>query len=66
MAAWAENTPLSTRSRLRMMLAACLFKDPEDRSTRVLAEDGNGGKLRQELMRKQLIHADEKSHREPG
>ena len=43
-AAWhakVDGTSLSMRSPLRMMLTACLFKELGDRSTRVMAPDGN-------------------------
>ena len=57
-AAWharTEGTSQATRSPLRMILAACLFKELEDRSSKVVSHNFTGHKLRQELIKKQII-----------
>ena len=65
-AAWhakTEGTRQASRSPLRMILATCLFKELEDRfSNKVIAKDQAGTRtllrLRQELIKKQLISED--------
>ena len=53
-----EGSQLAARCPLRMMMSTCLFKELEDRSSKLMAATVSGDAVRKELIKTKLITED--------